>query len=116
MQTTTVRRQRAYVPTGDVGRHLAAAQRLQEQLQEIEAQLSTHREWLLEHMNRTDLHRIESGDFCVVRKVRHKWTYSPETEREALKLRTTQRWEQTTGQAVDNPTVYISMSSITPKP
>lgn len=106
-----VRRDRAYVPTGDIGRRLAAAQSLQLQIQELTAQLDTHRTWLLNHMQRRDLDRLELGAFQVIRKTRHNWTYTPETERNMLALRTAQKWEQAQGLATDNPTVYIALST-----
>lgn len=107
----TIRRARAYVPTGEVGRHLAQAKDIQARIQELTAQLDAHREWLLTHMTRLDLDRIEAGDFTVLRKIRHRWTYSPETEREMLALRTTQKWEQAQGLATDTPTIYVSFTT-----
>jgi hypothetical protein len=107
----TVRRKRAYVPTGDVGRHLGTAQALQLQIQELTAALDKHRAWLLAHMQQHDLDRLELAQFQVLRKVRHNWSYSPETEREMLQLRTTQKWEQSQGIASDNPTTYIAFST-----
>jgi hypothetical protein len=106
-----VRRDRAYVPNGAVGRHLAEAQSLQLQIQRLEAELATHRTWLLSHMQRHDLDLLELGAFRAQRKSRHNWTYSPETERDALQLRTTQKWEQSQGLATDTPTVYIALTT-----
>ena len=106
-----VRRDRAYVPNGAVGRHLTAAQSLQLQIQRLEAELATHRTWLLSHMQRHDLDLLELGAFRAQRKSRHNWTYSPETERDALQLRTTQKWEQSQGLATDTPTVYIALTT-----
>lgn len=111
--TTPVRRQRTYVPTGEVGRRLNAAGDLIHRIQELEAELSAHRDWLLKHLQARNLDNITQGDITVTRKVRHKWTYSSQTEREALALRTTQKWEQLQGIAVDSPTVYIAIT--TPK-
>jgi hypothetical protein len=110
-----VRRDRAYVPNGAVGRHLTAAQSLQLQIQRLEAELATHRTWLLSHMQRHDLDLLELGAFRAQRKSRHNWTYSPETERDALQLRTTQKWEQSQGLATDTPTVYIALTTQEPK-
>lgn len=114
MQTLT-RRERVYVPNGEVGRHLAAAQALVAQIKELEAELSTHRTWLLEHLERGNLHRIVCGDFVALRKMHHNWNYTPETVREMNKLRTTQKWEQAMGLAVDRPTVYLSLQTIANK-
>ena len=108
----TVRRRRTYVPTGDVGRHLAAAQRLQAQIAELQAELDTHRDWCLAHLQARDLARIEDGSgFMALLKTRHKYTYSEATEREALALRAAQKWEQSMGIAVDSPTIYVQFSS-----
>ncbi len=104
-----VRTARTYSPKGDVGRHLVAARDLQQQIQELEAKLARHRVWLLTHMNRLNLDRLEEGDFLAVRKLRHAWDYSPETEREALALRALQKWEQAQGIATDSPTLYLSL-------
>lgn len=116
--TTTkprVRRDRAYATTGDIGRRLAKAQALQLQIQALTTELDTHRTWLLSHMQRHNLDHLELGDFTVTRKLRHNWSYTPETEREALALRTTQRWEQSQGLATDTPTVYVAFNTRTPK-
>lgn len=110
-----VRRDRAYAPTGDIGRRLAKAQALQLQIQALTTELDTHRAWLLSHMQRHQLDHLELGDFTVTRKLRHNWSYTPETERDALALRTTQRWEQSQGLATDNPTVYVAFNTRTPK-
>jgi hypothetical protein len=110
-----IRRDRSYAPSGDIGRRLASAQSLQLQIQELTAQLDAHRTWLLSHMQRRNLDRLELGAFQVIRKTRHNWTYSPETERDMLSLRTTQKWEQSQGLATDNPTVYVAFSTKEPK-
>lgn len=110
-----VRRDRAYASTGDIGRRLAKAQALQLQIQQLTTELDSHRTWLLTHMQRHNLDHLELGDFTVTRKLRHNWSYSPETEREALALRTTQKWEQSQGLATDTPTVYIALSTKQPK-
>lgn len=109
------RRQRAYTPGGEVGRRLAEAKALQHKIQELTAQLDVHRAWLLTHMNRLDLATIELGDFVVMRKTRHSWTYSANTEREMQALRVTQKWEQSQGIASDEPTIYVSMTTRSPK-
>ena len=106
-----IRKRRAYVPGGTVGRHLQAAQDLQSQIQRLEAQLSHHRSVLLAHLQKQGLARLELGQFLATRKVRHNFSYSPECEREALALRSRQKWEQTMGIAVDSPTEYITFST-----
>jgi hypothetical protein len=116
--TTTkprARRGRAYATTGDIGRRLAKAQALQLQIQALTNELDTHRAWLLTHMQRHNLDHLELGDFTVTRKLRHNWSYSPETEREALALRTTQKWEQSQGLATDTPTAYVAFNTKQPK-
>ena len=110
-----VRRTRSYVPTGDIGRRLAAAQDLQRRIQELEAELSEHRAFFLEHMVSRDLHLVTLGHFQVQRKRRHSWSYSPECEREALALRARQKWEQAQGIATDSPRDYVAFT-IQPNP
>jgi hypothetical protein len=110
-----VRRDRTYTASGVVGRHLQAAQALQLQIQTLSAELDGHRSWLLAHMNQHNLDQLELEQFSALRKTRHNWTYSPETERDALALRTTQKWEQSQGLATDNPTVYIALSTRAPE-
>ena len=105
------KRARSYVTTGDVGRRLAIAQNLQLQIQKLEAELGHHRVWLLSHMQRHDLDKLELGQFTAQRKTRHNWSYTPETERDALALRQAQKWEQSEGLATDSPTVYLTLST-----
>lgn len=117
-RTTTkpkIRKDRAYAPSGDVGRRLAQAQALQLKIQSLTAELDDHRFWFLTHLMRTNLDTLELGNFTVTRKTRHNWSYTPETEREMLALRTTQKWEQTQGLATDAPTTYVALSTKAPK-
>lgn len=108
---TPAKRSRTYSPTGALGRRLQDAQALQIQIQDLEAKLLEHRQFFLAHMEKNKLTRLDLGRFVVTRKTRHNWTYTPETEREQLRLRQTQKWEQSTGVAVDNPTIYLAMST-----
>jgi hypothetical protein len=111
-----VRRRRTYAPSGEVGRHLAAAQRLQAQIAELQKELDAHRDWCLTHLQSRELTRVEDGSgFMALLKVRHRWTYSEATERDALALRTAQKWEQSQGIAIDDPTIYVSFTSTPPK-
>ena len=110
-----IRKDRAYAPSGEVGRRLAQAQALQLQIQSLTAKLDDHRFWLLTHLVRTNLDKVELGNFSVTRKTRHNWSYTPETEREMLALRTTQKWEQSQGLASDSPTTYVALSTKAPK-
>lgn len=108
---TAPRRKRTYAPTGDVGRHLARARDLQLQIQELTALYDTERDWLLQHMASQSLVSLELGPICALLKVRHRWTYSPETQREMQALSITQKWEQKQGIATDTPTVYVALST-----
>lgn len=107
---TLTHRSRSYTETGHIGRRLTEAKRLQHQIQQLEQELSMYREVILQHMTTQDLDVIQAGDLLVLRKTRHKWTYSPQTEREMMNLRQTQRFEQSQGIASDNPTIYVSFS------
>ena len=105
------RRSKSYVPSGKVGKHLSRAQELKHQIDELTAQLTTEREFILQHMVDTNTDRMECGDLQVQRRVTHKWTYTPELSREMLSIREKQKWEQQQGKALDSPTVGIALSS-----
>ena len=102
---------RSYTPSGQWGRKLQRAADLQARIQLLDAELRLLRDELLAHMTARGLDRLEVGDFRATRKVRHAWTYSPSTEREMRNLRNLQKWEQTHGDATDNPTVYVALST-----
>lgn len=110
-----LRKRRAYVPTGEVGTHLAAAAALVTQIKALEKELEPHRKFLLNHLQSRDLTMVTQGHVQAHRKVRHSWTYSPSTERDALALRQTQKWEQSKGIAKDDPTVYVSITFAKPQ-
>jgi hypothetical protein len=110
MTTSSIRRERAYSPKGHVGYHMNQAARLKAQIDALEAKLSRHRMWLLNHALKVEVDNIRQGDCLALLKTRHNWSYSPETEREMLALRATQKWEQTHGIAADKPTQYISIT------
>lgn len=103
-------RVRDYSPSGEVGRQLQRAADLQSQIQLLDNQLRIIRTDLLSHMEAQALDRIECGDFRATRKVRHNWKYSPETEREMLRLKQSQKWEQVQGLATDRPTVTCAFT------
>lgn len=111
--TATTRQERAYSPAGRVGRRLAKAHELQLRIQKLEAELSRHREFLLNHMTQQQLDRIELGGFKATKKVRHSWQYSAYMEAFQLRVRQLQKEEQQKGVAVDRPTVYVSLSTTT---
>jgi len=108
MQTRVTR---SYSPSGTIGRRLSKAYALQLEVQRLTCELSTHRQWLTTRMENLHLDRIEHGDLLVTRKVRHNWTYTPETEAAMLALRNRQFYEQSEGLATDKPTVYVSLST-----
>ena len=64
---TSQRKTRSYSPSGTIGRRLTAAHELQLQSQRLTAELTAHRHWLCERMQRLDLDRIEQGDLVVTR-------------------------------------------------
>lgn len=109
-----LRKRRTYVPTGEVGTALAKAAELVAQIKDLEEELKPHREFLLAHLQSRDLTMVTQGHIQAQRKVRHSWTYSPSTEREALALRQLQKWEQSQGIAQDNPTVYVAITFAKP--
>jgi hypothetical protein len=111
MPDLTQRITRTYSPTGSIGRRLTTAHDLQLQSQRITAELTAHRAWICDRMIRLGLDRIEQGDLIVTRKVRHKWTYTPETEAAMAALRKIQEREQAEGLATDNPTVYVALTT-----
>ena len=103
---------RSYVPTGAVGKRLARAKALQQQIQQLEADLSKDREFLLQHMQARGLDRIETEGLLVVRKVRHNWDYSGHVDHMALNLRQLQLNEQAEGVATDRPKAYVSLTAV----
>lgn len=109
-QKPATRRVRTYAPSGDVGRHLAKARALQLQIQELTAEYNTEREWLRDHMQALKLTTVELGDVRCVLKQRNCWTYSTETQLEMERLNVTQKWEQSRGIAVNDPTFHVSLS------
>lgn len=106
-----VRNTRSYSPTGTIGRRLSKAYATQLESQRLTAELTAHRQWLCSRMEQLNLDRIEHGDLVVTRKVRHRWTYTSETEAAMLALRKIQDREQAEGLATDTPTVYVSLST-----
>jgi hypothetical protein len=110
MQLKT-RHTRTYSPTGTIGRRLSKAYATQLESQRLTAELTGHRQWICTRMVQLNLDRIEHGDLVVTRKVRHRWTYTPETEAAMLALRKIQDREQAEGLATDSPTVYVSLST-----
>jgi hypothetical protein len=103
---------RSYAPTGSIGKRLARAKRLQSQIQQLEAELSADREFLLAHMERNRLDRIETQGLMVVRKVRHNWSYSAVCDNLSLQLRQLQLDEQSLGVAQDRPRSYVSLTAV----
>jgi hypothetical protein len=109
MTATLTRPSRSYSPTGRLGTVLTKAGRIKHQIALLEAQLSALKPTILEHMNRMNLDTIDTGSVEIQRKRRHKWTYTPECQREILALDQLMSFEKKQGLAVDNPTVYISI-------
>lgn len=109
--TTSARRLRSYSATGTIGLKLRRVQRLQDEIQRLEALLSPLRAELLDHMQRQGLDRIELGQFRATRKVRHNWSYSGRADAMALRLRQLQLDEQAEGVATDRPTAYVAFST-----
>lgn len=103
---------RSYVPTGAIGKRLARAKALQQQIQQLEAELSKDREFLLAHMERRNLDRIETEGLLVVRKHRHNWNYSAVVDNMSLQLRQLQLDEQVLGVAQDRPKAYVSLTAV----
>lgn len=103
---------RSYRPTGIIGKRLAHAKALQQQIQQLEAELSEDREFLLIHMQRHQLERIETEGLRVVLKTRHNWSYSAAIDNMALQLRQLQLDEQTLGVAKDRPRAYVSLTAV----
>jgi hypothetical protein len=104
------RRERSYVPTGEVGQHLSRARQLQLQIQELQAQYDVERSWLLKHMQSKSLTNVALGDVRCVLKQRARWIYSIETQREMERLQITQKWEQSRGIANNEPSFYVALS------
>lgn len=96
------------VAIGRVSEHLLKAQALHGQIRELEQQLELHKLWLLDHMEKHHLNRLETTGFQACRLVRHNWTYSESTQFEMQRLRNLQELDKLSGAATDNPTVSLS--------
>ena len=103
---------RTYAPTGPMGKLLQRAADLQGRIQLLEAELKEHRTEILDHMQDKGLDRLEVGDFRATRKTRNSWEYTPETDREMLRLAQMQKWEQSQGLATNNPTIHVALTTI----
>ena len=105
------KRTRTYSLEGAIGRRLSVAHKLQLEAQRLTAELTGHRQWLAERMQRFNLDRIEHGDLVVTRRVRHNWEYSPELKEEMKRIKKLQEREQKEGIATDSPTIYVALST-----
>lgn len=106
-----ITRSRTYASHGFIGKRLAKAHALQLEAQRIAAELTEHRQWLTERMQRLNLDRIEHEDLVITRKLRHKWSYSTELEDEMRRVTQLQKREQAEGVATDSPTVYVALTT-----
>lgn len=111
MTQTATRKRRTYSESGVIGRKLRRAEQLTTEIARLKEELDPLRDEILQHLIDKDLAFIESGNFSAIRKQRHKWEYSANTEREMMKLRNDQKWEQQQGIAIDSPTTYLQLSS-----
>lgn len=103
------RRKPTKAQIAELDRRLAAASRIQAQIQQLETQLLEHRQWLLQHLLDTEKASVNLGNFFAYRRTRHNWTYTAEVQRDMLALRNAQQWEQRQGLAVDQPTPYVAL-------
>lgn len=99
----------------EIETRLAAAAALQAKIQELEAELKTHREFFLDHMNSTGETTLTLGSFNVYRRSRAKWSYSPALHNEMLRIQNMQKMEQMLDKhgnsiATNNPTVYVALT------
>ena len=115
VQEPKTRREQQYSSRGQVGRHMSRAQELKQQIDQLNSELSEERKWIFNHMESRGLDRMECGDFQVQRRVTHKWTYSPALEREMLKIKEEQKWEQSNGKAMDSAKASIAFVIKRPK-
>lgn len=109
LATLPKRQSREYTETGLVGRCLRTANALSTEINRLNAQLSEIRLELLQHMTEKQLTTVTCGDLYCIRKSRHNWSYSVETEREMQKVRNSQKWEQAQEIAQDSPTTFIQL-------
>lgn len=101
---------RSYSPTGDIGRDMITAFRINDEIKRLEKQLEPFRQKFLIHCQKNKLADMKIGDRRIVRKARSRWTYSPELHNELLQLQWRQKQEQLNGIAVNNPTEYVSFT------
>ena len=110
--STAPRRTRSYVSTGRIGRTLTKAAQIQTEIQRLKADLDDLRQPILQHMLRHKLDVIDIGSVEIIRKQRHNWTYSPETQREMNALVMLQRFEQEQKVATDTPKDFIAIQVV----
>jgi hypothetical protein len=109
LATTPKRLHREYTETGFIGHQLRAANALATEINRLTTQLSVIRLELLQHMAEKQLDQMTCGDLYCIKKTRHNWSYSSETEREMQKVRNSQKWEQAQEIAQDSPTTFIQL-------
>jgi hypothetical protein len=106
---TRSRRKAPASPEAELRRRMARARDLQAQLAPIEDELADHRAWILRHLETTEATSVAYDGFTAYRRVRHNWDYSAELAREMLRIRESQKWEQTQGIAIDAPRPYVAL-------
>jgi len=103
----TKQKQGSYVGSSPMGQVIQSGADLHTQIKVLEEQLKSIREKIKLQMDLQGLDRVECGDTCISRRVRHNWTYSSGTENEMLNINARQKWEQKQGIAQDNPTSFV---------
>lgn len=109
-------RERTYSPRSGLGRKIAKAAALRAQIDDLTKALEPLRAEILASLESGNVSTARVGDVVVTRRLRHNWSYTPDTEREILSLRQTQKWEQSEGLATDAPTAYIAINIVPGEP
>lgn len=89
---------------------LEMAATLSATIQSLEAQLQEHRQWFTEYLQNQPESHIEHGNFCVILKSRHNWTYSSDLQIQITDLKRQQKYEQDHDIAIDNPKSFVAFT------
>lgn len=89
---------------------MTTAGKLHLQIKELQEQYDAERAWLLLHMTSQNLDDIDQGGFKFKVTKRANWTYSTEIANELFRIDNLKKAEQNSGQATNNPSIYVGIS------
>ena len=101
---------RAYAPDSAIGKRVATAFALKDEIDRLKALLQPHMAYFTAHCKKHNISRIDVGSKQVQYKSRANWTYSARTTKAALQLAQQQRLEQEKKIAKNKPTLFTSLA------